>query len=353
VKALLALFAVLLGADDAASASGFDLSTTDATPITAPAHVWTWIDLPGNFCDDGSVTGIGVNPGAADKLVVYMEGGGACGDYASCYQINSATHGPFGSLQFDAIVASLATGGSGFDRNDPRNPFAEWSYVYIPYCTGDVHSGDRVATYSLLADVRSYHHVGHTNAMNALDRFAATWPSLSRLVVAGSSAGGYGATINYSSFRARWPQATAYLVDDSGPLLADDVTPQYLKDWFQQWGVFDWVGTVCAGCTLSLTSLYAQLAARFPTDRMALLSSLQDAVISTFYGMAGLQFQAAVSQLGDTVLEPLPRFRHFYVAGATHTMLRGPALFSAGGVDLWTWLGQMIGDDPAWQTRVP
>lgn len=26
--------------------------------------------------------------------------------------------------------------------HDPQNPFRDWSFVYIPSCTGDVHTGD-------------------------------------------------------------------------------------------------------------------------------------------------------------------------------------------------------------------
>lgn len=32
-----------------------------------------------------------------------------------------------------------------FDLANPRNPVADWSFVYVPYCTGDIHSGSRTA----------------------------------------------------------------------------------------------------------------------------------------------------------------------------------------------------------------
>src|SRR3954468_8550196 len=46
--------------------------------ISSPANEWTWIPVAGNKCRDGSDTGIGVrvNP-ASDKLIIYLEGGGA------------------------------------------------------------------------------------------------------------------------------------------------------------------------------------------------------------------------------------------------------------------------------------
>ena len=47
---------VTAGDDDAAVA---DADTSN--PFGTPAHTWTWVDLPGMTCGDGTPTGIGVN----------------------------------------------------------------------------------------------------------------------------------------------------------------------------------------------------------------------------------------------------------------------------------------------------
>ena len=339
------------GAFDLSGLPQDDLTTTDASPIVVPPNTWTWVELGDNFCDDGSVTGIGVNVTNTSKLLVYFEGGGACGDFASCYQANTATHGPFTKAEFTARLAS--GGGSIFDRNVGNNPFAGYSLVYIPYCTGDVHSGNRVATYSLGADVRQYHHVGHTNALHALDRLTATFPNVTTVVITGSSAGGFGSAINYASYRAQWPQATAYLIDDSGPLFDASVTPSLLRNWYASWGVLDWITMICPDCATSTSKLYDALSAHFPNDRMALLSSLQDSVVRAFYGMQPAAFQTALLRLSANELDPLPRFRRFFVTGGSHTMLGSPSAYTAKGVVLWTWLSQMVTDDPAWTAVAP
>src|SRR5438270_13395269 len=76
-----------LGADGGASPSD---AGVPATPITAPAGTWTWVDFPDSSCDDGSPTGIGVNRSdAGTNLVVYLEGGGACWDSNTCFAFNS------------------------------------------------------------------------------------------------------------------------------------------------------------------------------------------------------------------------------------------------------------------------
>jgi hypothetical protein len=64
------------------------VSVQPLTPSTQPIrgvipNVWTWIPIPGAYCDDGSPTGIGVNlpPTSSNNLLIAFEGGGACWDY--------------------------------------------------------------------------------------------------------------------------------------------------------------------------------------------------------------------------------------------------------------------------------
>ena len=59
-------------------------------------NAWTWIDVPGTSCGDGSRTGIGVNPGDGPGLIVFLNGGGACFDHVSCFVAQIAGTGSFG-----------------------------------------------------------------------------------------------------------------------------------------------------------------------------------------------------------------------------------------------------------------
>ena len=77
-------------------------------PVSAPAGVWTWVDVPGTACDDGTMTGIAVNPSpdaASRELFIYFMGGGACWDASTCFVLNTSTHGPFGRAQWEASAA--------------------------------------------------------------------------------------------------------------------------------------------------------------------------------------------------------------------------------------------------------
>src|SRR5689334_1478998 len=107
-------------------------------PIDAPANQWTWVPFDDAFCADGTTTGIGINPGAdkSGRLLIYLEGGGACWDEATCYTLKTAANfaDGYGADKFASDAKGLD--GSLFDRNDPENVFKDDSFVYVPYCTG-------------------------------------------------------------------------------------------------------------------------------------------------------------------------------------------------------------------------
>ncbi|MBI5070354.1 MAG: esterase [Deltaproteobacteria bacterium] len=314
---------------------------------------WSWVEFPDSSCDDGSATGVAVSPGTGTDLVVFLNGGGACWDYLTCYVLNTASHGPFGAAQFERL-RTTALPGSILDRGLAGNPFADATLVFVPYCTGDIHGGDSVVTYTGPSDSRVHHHVGHANVLAFLRRLAATWPSPQRLVVAGASAGGFGALLNYDAFRHYWPAASAFLVDDSGPPLGPGaVSPQLLSAWYASWRLDRTLDPVCgSACRTDLSAQITGLSRRYPHDRLALLSSLQDQVISAYYQLSGAELEAALLRVTADVIGPTANFRAFLVAGSSHTMLGDPAAFSQG-ISLLGWLEQETSGDAAWSTRQP
>jgi len=217
-------------------------------PLGAPiggltAGSWNWVPFPDSTCSDGSSTGVGVNPGTGQDVVFFLDGGGACASAVTCFVLHTATLGPFGATEFAAETANYA--GSILDRALPANPFADATLVYVPYCTGDVHGGDRVVIYTD-GPGGTMHHTGHTNIVAYLKRLAATYPTPRRLVIAGASAGGFGSLANYETFRNYFPDAQGILIDDSGPPLESDGGP-LIQAGFQNWGIADVLDPLCGG----------------------------------------------------------------------------------------------------------
>lgn len=325
-----------------------------AEPIAGLATgVWTWVEFPDSACDDGSPTGIAVSPGTGPDLVVVLNGGGACWDYLTCYVVGTSSRGPYGEPQFLALQAT-ALPGSILDRTLPGNPFQDATLVFVPYCTGDIHGGDNVAVYAGPGETRAFHHVGHANLVAFTRRLAATWPAPRRLVVSGASAGGFGTVVNYDTFRRQWPDAQAFLIDDSGPPLERGVIPQGLLDaWYASWRLDLVLDPLCGtACRTDLSACLSAVMARYPADRMALLSSLQDRVIAGYFTLSGAQLEQALLGLAADVIDPAPNARHFFVPGSTHTMLGNPAAFGQGA-PLLDWLGQQVAGDPAWTSQQP
>ena len=327
----------------------------DAVPLVAPPGAWTWIDVPGSACDDGTPTGIGVNSGTGDDLFVYFQGGGACWDYTTCAVLNTSTHGPFGRAQWSANLGQLGVG--PFDRARATNAFRASTYVFIPYCTGDLHAGNNVQTYTGTG-TRVIHHVGRKNAAAFVARLAATWPRAARVVVSGTSAGGFGATFNYDLFRGAFPAAKMDLVDDAGPLLeGEGINGGLRAAWFSVWRLGDVVDPLCPTCRTDLSGLYAALATRYPQDRLTLLSVLTDPVISLYFSLGLDQFEADLRATVHARFEPTPNVRAFLLAGTQHGLLPGTATTTApsasgGNVLLESWLDTMV-NDGAWTTVAP
>lgn len=322
-------------------------------PITAPMNTWTWVDFPDAVCDDGTPTGIGVSLTGSKNLLVFMNGGGACWSYLTCAG-GFSTHGPFGKSQFDKASGQLK--GSVLDRQ-AANPFADYNMVFVPYCTSDVHAGDKVTTYTSAngSNMMVMHHKGRANIAAYLKRLAATIPTPEKLVVSGSSAGGFGSAADYDLFRTYFPGSKSYLLDDSGPPFIGDAIPENLRtSWYDVWGLDQTFGAECPACKMDMSALVGVLGQKYPKDRMALLSYTQDSTIRQFFGFQSAdKFQMNLYDLASKVLDPRPQFHYYFVTGTSHTFLGSPASTTAQGVPLWSWITQFATDDPAWTSTKP
>ena len=71
------------------------------------------------------------------------------------------------------------------------NPIADWSVVFVPYCDGSVFSGDADFDDDCDGQTDRYQR-GLKNLSAGLDVTASTFPSPSRILLPGISAGGFG-----------------------------------------------------------------------------------------------------------------------------------------------------------------
>ncbi|MFS8068976.1 MAG: hypothetical protein ACMG6S_21655, partial [Byssovorax sp.] len=68
-------------------------SAPTGDPIVAPDEQWTWIPFDNAFCGNGSTTGIGVSLSKkSSRVVIYLEGGGACWSELTCNTLKTASN---------------------------------------------------------------------------------------------------------------------------------------------------------------------------------------------------------------------------------------------------------------------
>jgi len=321
--------------------------------LSATLEQWTWEPFADAQCGDGSSVGIGVNlTTKSDRVLIYLEGGGACWSEQTCYGALPTTTISYPASQFVADTAStLALSGGFFDRTAVNNPFKDYSYVYVPYCTGDVHAGDNVVTYG----THTTHHVGFTNMTKFLAALADTFPNAGRIVLAGSSAGGLGATINWWQTQETFTRVRVDMINDSGAIMPADVAtnPSDLEQtWRTQWNLAATLPPGCTACANSFDVILAFYASEFPNSRGALLSYVSDSVLPFFYGISFSTFSAGLTELETQQFDPTVTLKYFNEAGSGHVLWFSPTK-ATNGVTVQQFITQMVSDDPGWTSEKP
>ncbi len=348
-------------APDTFDCAASDPSITFGDAITADAMTWTFIDFPDAFCMDGSTTGIGVNLNpASSRVLIYLEGGGACFDDLSCAGV--ANPNGFDASDFTNYLPVLDRG--LFDRTDANNPMKDASFIYIPYCTGDVHGGTNPD-----GDGRMY--VGYRNVTAYLKRLVPTFRSetftsgVDLVMLTGRSAGGLGTLVNYEQVQEAFDCTPVHVFDDAGTLLGDDYLKPCLQSQVRElWGLDAIIPSDCEQCTCSdgggLWNVYPYLARRHPDRRFGLVTSMEDATFRQFFGygysrqcnlplgMPADDYTAGLNELRERMADD-DNFHTFYVPGDEHTFsYMALSATSAGGVTLEDWYTQLVEGDAAW-----
>lgn len=311
---------------------------TDVAPPVPFADLavgeWSYVPMEGMTCGNGTSTGFGVNPGAdPTRVYVFFAGGGACWDAPTCHVLKAAVNleTGWGEGKLAAEVAPLGTSGL-LDRDDTGSPYRDATWVYVPYCTGDLHAGDKTTTY--YAPAGAVHHHGDANIAAVVARLSEELPAVDHAWLTGVSAGGYGVQLQVDRFAAAWPEAELAMLADCAPM----VTPYGGRwgTWRSAWDLRQPPG--CDGCDASLTAaLQAQIDGH-PGARFGLTAYDNDGIITLYTGYPLGGLSGATDALVNDVYAPSPAAGVFLVEGNEHTMLQKTAsLVGPGGVPLQDW----------------
>ncbi|MEL6615018.1 MAG: pectin acetylesterase-family hydrolase [Bacteroidota bacterium] len=347
--------ALTLTACDSNGTSGDPLSEAKENP-----GIWTWIDVDGAQCRDGSDTGFGIRiQEGATNLAIYLEGGGACFNGITC----GLNDDDFTESDFSALTAR--SGNNGIFSTAASNPVGDWNMVYVPYCTGDVHGG--TATDVTVPDVDGMQQfVGHLNIQRYLGVLQPNLDAPDNVLLTGASAGGFGALVNFAEVADTFTGSQMTLLDDSGPIFYDDdvFSPELGTSFIQLFG-FQNVFPADAGSLFApdgLQGVYDYYATRYPNANLGLTSYLEDDTIRFFFGfgqadgtITGIEYADGLRDVRATAPE---RWQTYYANGNEHTFIGITDRFngSSAGVPLNEWLGDLLagtaGDvDPDITTR--
>ncbi|MGZ8947379.1 MAG: pectin acetylesterase-family hydrolase [Methylococcaceae bacterium] len=239
-------------------------------------------------------------PGKNDKLVVFFNGGGACWDDATCLTSLKVGDRPTYNPSINQENSPIGAGGI-FDDNNQENPFKEWSKVFIPYCTGDIHVGSKSVKYIDDGSITGYpgapvevKHHGFDNFLAVREWIKGQFPTdrehnLKKLVVTGSSAGGYGATLNFPYLQDAFPKTNAVLVSDASSAV---LTQGFLNTVFfpdGNWNLENTLHTIFAkdfqhhySVDSFNATLIEKLTATYPKGRFAQYTTVFDVVQTQF-----------------------------------------------------------------------
>jgi hypothetical protein len=277
---------------------------------------------------------------------LYFQGGGACFSAETC--------GP----DSETFTRNLTIGAGPdfrgiFDETNPENPLAGHSIIYVPYCTGDVHLGDRVTEYS---DTVTIDHNGFPNARKGLDTVLANYPDVEQLVVVGASAGSI-PTPAFAGLAADVLTDTEIVTFGDSSAAYPDV-PALNAGIGALWGVLenvpDW--PVNEGLTpeeWSFPGLYVQAGTQHPDITFARFDYAYDQVQAGFAALAGIEADDLVTFIDQTEadIEAAGVAVASYVApGDAHTIVMGDEFYDmeVEGVRLVDFLTTLVaGDVPA------
>lgn len=159
---------------------------------------WYVVDVDDAVSSDGSKWQGYFRKGSENKVVLYFYGGGfSVNDFtaARSMDVEGGFYNP--RLNTGLNVMTYAIKEWGIGNSAEENIFRDWTFIGVPYCNGDFHSGTSEKEYTALdGSTKNIYYNGYTNYQRLITEiFNYIDDSPEQLLVTGSSAGGFGAAI--------------------------------------------------------------------------------------------------------------------------------------------------------------
>jgi Pectinacetylesterase len=310
---------------------------------------WTKVEPGGRtMCARGTPWEFYVRPGTVNKVVVELEGGGACWDYLSCAPELKIF---VDWLRIPPAMADESVATGILDHADLRNPFRDWHHVYVPYCTGDLAWGDSDHEYALNGDKYTVNHRGAVNVQAVLDWLKENLPRPEDVLVTGSSAGSYASIMWTPHFARQYPAANITQLGDSGAgAFGESAVPKAKAAWGMEASFPSFIDGADLSSVTKLSQLYALVAKGYPKAQLAEFNRTYDWNQTHFSGLSGgasdpIEWSAAMQSTVSEITDVTPGFRSYRASGWSHSVIEFAQLYtmSSGGEALTDWISALIG----------
>ncbi len=354
-----------------AAACGGDPNDDTEQVLNPPRDIydsWVKVEPPGIVCGNGTQYKFFVNySNTTDNLVVVFEPGGACWDYDSC----AGRNGIRGAANPDGIKDKhweMASFISPFlSRFDYTSPSMTWNMVYVPYCTGDVHTGANIINYQgggSDPDL-SFHHEGHKAVQSVVSWIDDNFTHVPKMLSTGCSAGGVGSLVNYRFLRNGVRAIEkGYLINDSGPVFPSSGFSKPLHNMIRAaWNLDSLLPQMPEGFTLDdMGTINTALADEFPNDRLATTYFRRDYNFSLysyerFYNFppkselmrmwdADTQLLVSEFESRDNLFYFIPYYRNINDSHCTTVLNFVDSDIEEQNITLADWINDFVGDKP-------
>src|SRR5687767_9539993 len=288
-----------------------------------------------------------VHEGDPKRLAIYFQGGGGCWNSRNC--------GLDGQKTFDNSIDDTdrpwlnKTGVGGIlDAANPANPLREFTIVFAPYCTADVHLGARTERFET-ADGKhlSVAYRGLANSQRVMDWVTRQYSDPKRIFVSGGSAGAIPSPIFASQLARHYTKAQVVgLGDGAGGYRTNRLSPQ-----LELWGAtralkHDPLYRDLDVATANFEDFYSR-AAPVPNLQLGQINSIEDRVQIFFLAQLGNEVKSLAPLLSANIADlrkSSSRLRTYTMPGTVHTVLTRPDFYTAkvDEVALSKWIDDLV-----------
>ncbi len=306
----------------------------------------------GPICIAGTPFSVFTKAKNPSRVLIMLQGGGACWQgFYNCNILAEAQEPPAPQVGI-------------WDETTGVNPLEDWSVVYMPYCDGSVFSGDNDVVDPGFPFGPVRFHRGLRNVTAGIDLAKTMFPNASRILVAGSSAGGVGAA-GFAPFLARMAYGNnkkLMVFNDAGPVAINLADTAGIAARAADWKFGQFYPESCTDCSDrgQSTEIIKWRLANDSTIREAFYSTDGDLTNRFFLGMLPPaafrdQYRALLDAEHGALNALFPdRYKRYIRSDdASHTGLQNQKFYeSANDIPLFEWLDDFLVPRPFWVDNV-